>query len=144
MPANVENAAVATGLGKVSFHSNTKEGQYQKNIQTTAQLHSFHMLAISCSTSFKLGFNSMWTMNFQMFKMDLEKAEETEIKLATSIGSQKTQENSRKTSSTSVSLTILKPLTLWIIKNWKILQEVGTRPPYLPPEKSVCRSRSSS
>ena len=78
MPANVENAAVATGLGKVSFHSNTKEGQYQKNVQTTAQLHSFHMLAISCSKSFKLGFNSMWTMNFQMFKMDLEKAEETD------------------------------------------------------------------
>ena len=38
-----------------------------------------------------LGFNSMWTMNFQMFKVDLEKTEETEIKLPTSIGSSKKQ-----------------------------------------------------
>ena len=49
----------------------------------------------------------MWTMNFQMFKLDLEKAEET--KLPTSVGSLKKQESSRK-SSTSASLTTLKPL----------------------------------
>ena len=48
-----------------------------------------------------------------MFKLDLEKAEESEIKLRTSIGSQKKQENSRKTS-TSISLAMLKPLTVWI------------------------------
>ena len=35
----------------------------------------------------KLGFNNMWTENFQMFKLDLEKAEEPEIKLPTSIES---------------------------------------------------------
>ena len=40
----------------------------------------------------------MWTVNFQMFKMDLEKAEDSEIKLPTSVGSLKKQENSRKTS----------------------------------------------
>ena len=38
----------------------------------------------------------MWTMNFQMFKMVLEKAEELEIKLSTSAGSSKKQESSRK------------------------------------------------
>ena len=43
MPANLENSAVATGLEKVSFHSNPKE--MPKNAQTTAQLHSSHMLA---------------------------------------------------------------------------------------------------
>ena len=53
-----------------------------KNIQTTAQLHSFHMLARSCSKSFKLGFNSMGTNNFQMYKLDLEKTEEPEVKLS--------------------------------------------------------------
>ena len=58
----------------------------------------------------------MWTENFQMFKLDLEKTEEPEIKLPTSIGSQEKQENSRKTS-TSASLTILKPLTVWITTN---------------------------
>ena len=58
----------------------------------------------------------MWTKNFEMFKLDLEKAEEPEIKLPTSVGSQKKQESSRKTS-TSVSLTMLKPLTVWIKTN---------------------------
>ena len=58
-----------------------------------------------------------------MFKLDLEKAEEPEIKLQTSAGSQKNQENSRKTS-TSASLTTLKPFTVDHEKLWKILQEV--------------------
>ena len=57
-----------------------------------------------------------------MFKLNLEKAEEPEIKLPTSIGSKKKQ-NSRKTS-TSASLTMLKALTVWITKNWKIIQEM--------------------
>ena len=59
-----------------------------------------------------------------MFRLDLEKAEEPEIKLPTSAGSQKKQENSRRTS-TSALLTMLKPLTVWIMTNWKILQELG-------------------
>ena len=52
-------------------------------------------------------------VNFQMFKMDFKEAEEAEIKMLTSIGSQKMQESSRKTS-TSVLLTTPKPLTVWI------------------------------
>ena len=54
-----------------------------------------------------------------MFKMDLEKAEDPEIKLPTSFGSLKKQESSRKTS-TSALLTMPKPLTVWITTNWKI------------------------
>ena len=50
-------------------------------------------------------------MNFQMFKLVLEKAEEPEIKLPTSVGSSKKQESSRKTS-TSALLTMPKPLTV--------------------------------
>ena len=57
------------------------------NIQTTVQLHLFHMLVKLCSKSFKLGFNSVWTKSFQMYKLDLEKAEEPEIKLPKSTGS---------------------------------------------------------
>ena len=56
----------------------------------------------------------MLTENFQMFKLDLEMAEEPGIKLPASIGSLKKQESSRKTS-TSPSLTVLKPLAVWII-----------------------------
>ena len=63
-----------------------------KNVWTTAQLHSSHMLGIYCSKFSKPGFNSTWTMNFKMFKLDLAKAEEPEIKLPTSVGSLKKQE----------------------------------------------------
>ena len=51
-----------------------------------------------------------------MFKLDLEKAEEPEIKLPTAVGSQKKQESSRKTS-TSALLTTPKSLTVWITPN---------------------------
>ena len=43
MPANLENSVVATGLEKFSFHSQRKT--MPKNLKTTAQLHSSHMLA---------------------------------------------------------------------------------------------------
>jgi len=54
-----------------------------------------------------------------VFKLDLEKAEEPEIKLPKSVASLKKQESSRKTSSSL--LTTPKPLTVWITTNWKIL-----------------------
>ena len=54
-----------------------------------------------------------YVKNFQIFKLDLEKAEKPEIKLPTFAGSLRKQGNSRKTS-TYVSLTMLKPLTMWI------------------------------
>ena len=83
-------------------------------------------------------------MNFQMFKLDLEKAEEPEIKLPTSAGSWKKQESSRKTS-ISTLLTMPKPLTVWITINYGKFGNIGhTRPPDLPLEKSVCRSGSNS
>ena len=87
MSTNLENSAVATELEKVSFHSNPKEGQYQKMFKLPHHLHSFHTLARNYSKSFKWGLNSMWTGDFQMYNLDLEKAEEPEIKLATSVGS---------------------------------------------------------
>ena len=62
-------------------------------------------------------------MNFQMFKLVLEKAEEPEIKLPTSAGSSKKQESSKKTS-ISALLTMPKPLTVDDNKLWKILKEM--------------------
>ena len=66
-----------------------------------------------------------------MFKLDLEKAEEPEIKMTTSIG----LDNSRKTS-TFASLNMLKPLTMWITTNWKILKEMGI------PDYFICLLRN--
>ena len=74
------------------------------------------MLAGLCTKFFKLGFHSMWTKNFQMCKLGFKEAEEPEIKLPTFIGSWRKQGSSRKTS-TSASLTTLKPLTGWITTN---------------------------
>ena len=74
------------------------------------------------SKFFNPGFSSMWTINFQVFKLVLEKAEEQEIKLPTSTGSWIKQESSRKTS-ISALLTMPKLLTVWITINcgkfWK-------------------------
>ena len=66
----------------------------------------------------------MWTVNFLMFNLVLDKAEEPEIKLPTSTGSWKKPECSRKIS-LSALLTMPKPLTMWITINWKILKEMG-------------------
>ena len=59
-----------------------------------------------------------------MFELDLEKAEEPEIKLPTLVRSSKKQESSRK-ASISALLTMPKPLTVWMATNWKILKELG-------------------
>ena len=124
IPANLEISSVTTGLERwFSFESQRKA--LPKNVQTNSQLHSFHMPAEKCWKFSKLGFNSWWTKNFQVFKLNLEKVEEQEIKLSTSIGSYKKQENSRKTF-TSASLTTIKSSTMWIttkcgkfLKRWE-------------------------
>ena len=74
-------------------------------------------------------------MNFQLFKLDLEKAEEPEIKLPTFVGSWRKQGSFRKTS-TLASLTTLKPLTVWITTNWKILKKMGI------PDHTTCLLRN--
>ena len=103
-----------TGKGQFSFQSQRKT--MPKNAQTTVKVHSSHSLVKWCSKFSKPGFSSTWTVNFQMFKLDLEKAEEPEIKLPTSVGSSKKQESSRKTSIYAL-LTMSKPLTVWITTN---------------------------
>ena len=139
----------ANKFGKLSSGHRTGKCQSQRkavsnNVQTTVQLHSSHTLAKWCSKFSKPGFNNTWTINFQIFKMDVEKAEEPKIKLPTSVGSPKKQESSRK-ASTSVLLTMPKSLTVWITINCgKSLRDRNTRPPDLSLEKSVCRSGSNS
>ena len=79
----------------------------------------------------KPGFSNTWTVNFQMFKLVLEKVEEPEIKLPASTASSKKQESSRtlfpekefqnsfsRKTSVSALLTMPKPLTVWITRNY--------------------------
>ena len=93
-----------------------------KECQNAVQLHSSHKLVKKCSKFSTPGFSNIWTVNFQMFKLVLEKAEEPEIKLLTTAGSLKKQESSRKTS-ISALLSMPNPLTVWIKINcgkyWK-------------------------
>ena len=83
---------------------------------------NYHTIALisharACSKFSKPGwFSNTWTVNFLMFKLVLEKAEEPEIKLPTSAGSSKKQQSSRKTF-ISTLLTMPKPLTVWITTN---------------------------
>ena len=79
--------------------------------------------------------------DFQMFKLELEKAEEPEIKMPTSAGSSKKKKSSRKI---SALLTTQKSLcgSQQTVENSE--RDENTRPPDLPPEKSACRSRSKS
>ena len=106
-----------TGKGQFSFQSLRKA--MPKNAQTTVQLHSSHASKVMLKI---LQVRLQQYVNFQMVKLDLEKAEKPEIKLPTSAGSLKTQERSRKTS-ISALLTMPKPLTVWITINcgkfWK-------------------------
>ena len=117
MSANLETSSGhRTGKGQFSFQSQSRA---VPSVQTTAWLHSFSMLVRWCSKSFKLGFNSMCTKNFQMYKLGLERAELPKINLPTFTGSWRKQGNTRKT---SASLTMQKALTVWITNCRKFLK----------------------
>ena len=83
MPANVENSAVAIGLER-SFSLKSLKKVISKNVQLP---HSCTHLTWYQSNFSKQVFNSTWTVKFHMFKLDLEKAEEPEIKVSTFVGS---------------------------------------------------------
>ena len=132
-----------TGKGQFSFQSQRKA--MPKNAQTTTQLHSSHMLVKQRSKFSKPGFSNTWTVNFQMFKLVLEKAEEPKIKLSTSAGSLKKQESSRKK---HLFLLYWLCQSLWLCGSQESVEnserDGNTRPPDLPLEKPVCRSGSNS
>ena len=104
---------MAAGLEKISFIPIPKKG----NAKECSNYHTIALISHSSKVMLKIlqaRLQQYRTMDFQMFKLDLEKAEEPEIKLPTSVGSSKNQESSRKT---SALLTMLKPLTVWITIN---------------------------
>ena len=119
MPANLGNSAVATGLEKVSFHSNPKERQCQRMLK----------LPHNCThlTRKILQARLQQYMNRELpdVQAGFRKGRGTRDQIANIRGSWKKQESSRKTS-ISALLTILKPLTVWITINWKILKEMRT------------------
>ena len=87
-----------------------------KNIQTTTQLHSTHMIEKWCSKFSKLGFNSTWTVNFQMFKLDFKRQRNQRSNCQHPPDHRKSKRIPEKTS-TSAPLTLPKSLTVWITTN---------------------------
>ena len=107
----------ANKFGKDQSTSQYQRRAVPKNAPTTGQLHSSHTPVRLCSKSYKVGFSSMWTENSQKFKLDSEGAEALETKLLTCAGLRRKPESSRKIS-TSASLTMQKPLTVWTTANY--------------------------
>ena len=115
MSANLENSAVATGLEKVSFHSNPKERQCQRMLKLPHNWLIFHASKVMLKI-LQARLQQYVNRELPDVQVGFRKGRGTEIKLPTSIGSLKKQESSRKTS-TSALLTTLKPLTVWITTN---------------------------
>ena len=141
--SKLENSAVVIGLEKVSFHSNPKKG----NAKECSNYHTIALISHANKVMLKiLQARLHQYMNCELpdVQLDLEKAEEPEIKLPISVGVLKKQVSSRKTS-ISALLTMPKPLTVWITTNCgKFFKRWNYQAPDLPPEKSECRSRSNS
>ena len=86
MSANLENLAVATGLEKIRFYSNPKERHCQRMFKLLHNCtHLTHLQSNAQNSPSQASTVHEWVI-FQMFKLDLEKAEEPEIKLSTSAG----------------------------------------------------------
>ena len=151
MTANLENSAMATGLEMVSSHSNPKERQCQRMFKLPHSCTHLTLQQGNAQNSPSQASIVMWTVNFQMFRLVLEKAEEPEIKLPTSVGLSKKQESSRKTS-ISALLTMPKPSTVRITINcrklWKRWEYQTTFPPScetcIAAQEAVVRTRQGT
>ena len=130
-----------TGKGQFSFQSQQRR-RVPKNVQTTIQLHSFHMLVKLYLKSFKLGFSSIWTKNFQMYKLGLEKAEETEIKSQHLLDHRESKRIPENIYFCFIDYTkAFDCVDHNKMENSSI--DRNTRPPSLCSEKPICRSRSN-
>ena len=115
MPANLENSAVATGLEKVSFHSNPNKRQCKEcsNYCTIALISHASKIMLKILQARLQQYENREVPDVQG---GFRKAEDPEIRLATSAGSSKKQESSTKIY-ISPLLTMPKPLTVWITIN---------------------------
>ena len=141
MPANLENSAVAMGRGKGQFSFQSQRKAMPKNVQTTAQLHSSHPSKVVLKIlqarlqqnvnqelpDVQAGFRKDRGTRYQVANIHwiIEKAREFQKNIC----------------------FIYYTKTFDCVdhnKLWKMLRDGNIRPPDLPPEKSVCRSRSNS
>ena len=131
-----------TGKGQFSFQSQRKA--MPKNAQTTTQLHSSHTLVKYCSKFSKPGFSNTWTVNFQMFKLVLEKARNQRSDCQHPLDHQK----SKRVPEKHLFLLYWLCQNLWLYGSQQTVEnserDGNTQPSDLPLEKSVCRLISNS
>ena len=126
--------------------SNLDSSFHSSSLAFHMKYHTIALISHASKVMLKIlkpGFSNTWTLNFQMFKLVLEKAEEPEIKLPSSTGSSKKQGSSRETSTSA----LLTTPSHWLYESQQIVEnssrDENTRPLSEAPEKSVCRSRSN-
>ena len=121
-------------MGKGQFSFQSQREAMPKNAQITTPLHSSHTWAKYCLKFSKPGFNSTWTMNFQMFKLYLEKAEEQRSNCQLLLGHWK----SKRVPEKHPLLLLWLHQSLWLCESqqmWKILQEISI------PDHLICLLR---
>ena len=144
MPANLENLAVATGLGTVCFHSNPEEGQCQRIFKLphncTHLTHYQVMLKI-------LQVRLQQYMNWELpdVKVGFRKDRRNRDRVANICW---IIEKARKFHKKHLLLLYWLYQSLWLFGSQQTMKnssrDDNTRPPYLPPEKSACSSRSNN
>ena len=143
MPANLENLAVATGLKKVSFHSNPKERQCQRMLKLP---HNCTHLNASKVTLKILQARLQQYVNSELpdVQAEFSKGRGTRDQMANIHWIfEKANEFQKNICFCFIDYTNAFDCVDHN-KLWKILQEIVIPYPSLPPEKSVCRSRSNS
>ena len=111
-----------------------------KNVQTTTQSYSLHASKVMLKT-LQARFQQYMNQELPDVQAGFLRSKGTRGQIANNHWIMGKVKSSRETS-TFASLTTLKLLTVWVKTNWKILKEMSTGPPYLSPEKPVCRSRT--
>ena len=121
MSANLENSAVAIRLENISFHSNPKERQGQRMFKLPHNCTNLTCQQSNAQNSPSQA-QQRWTVNFQIFKLDSEKAVEPETKLLISTGSSKKGVPEKHP---LLLYWLYESLCVDHIKLWKILKEMG-------------------
>ena len=144
MPVNLENSSVATGLEKVIFHVNPKERQCQR-------IFSYRTIAlISLANKIRLKILLVRLLQYLISEVPdvqrgLRKGRETRNQIA---NIHWILEKAREFQKKHWLLLHWLCQSIWLCGSQQAVEnssrDGNTRPPYLPPEKSVCRSRSNS
>ena len=124
MPVNLENSAVATGLEKVSFHSNPKERQCQRMLKLPYNCTHQHASKVMLKI-LQARLQQYVNLELPDVQAGFRKGRGARDQIANIPWIKEKARQFEKNCSISVLLTMPKPLTVWITTNWKILKEMG-------------------